>query len=240
MTALGEASVDRLALGWGARSGWRPLAVAAVVAIVIHLDTITPRLDHGTHLLVALAAVLAIVLFLGPKPATAALLLAGGVVSVGAAVGEHESAHVAATYIQLAAYLVAGSLAILVVSLPLMARRSGDGVRRHGRRAGLVPVPSGVVPAGPERLTARELEILRLAATGISVADLSQRLCISDNTVKTHLSHVYAKLAVRGRTDAVRAALHAGWLSPDDICPHRMRTITRFGDDFWLPTDDDP
>ena len=72
-----------------------------------------------------------------------------------------------------------------------------------------------------EALTDRELEILRLAASGIAVEEISARLFVSPNTVKTHLTHVYAKLGVRGRPDAIRAALHYGCLTPADICPHR-------------------
>lgn len=240
MTALGEASVERLSVGWGRRSGWGPIAVLGVVAIAIHLETVTPRLDHGTHLLVALAAVLAIVLVLGPKAAAAGLVLAAAVASLGSALGEHEDVRVGEAYVQMAAYLLAGSMAILVVSLALGPRAAMEARGRRGRPRQPVPLPSGAVPVGPERLTERELEILRLAATGISVTELSRLLYISENTVKTHLTHVYAKLAVRGRTDAVRAALHAGWLTPNDICPHRMRTITGSGDEFARPSDDDP
>jgi hypothetical protein len=38
--------------------------------------------------------------------------------------------------------------------------------------------------------------------------------------VKTHLTHIYGKLGARGRTDAVRAAIHCGCLRAEDICPH--------------------
>ena len=62
--------------------------------------------------------------------------------------------------------------------------------------------------------------MLRLAATGIPVDEIADRLFVSPNTVKTHLTHIYGKLGVRGRSEAIRAALHCGCLSPEDICPH--------------------
>lgn len=231
MTPLGDASIDRLSLAWGRRSGWRPVAVLGVAAIAIHLETITPRLDHGTHLLVALAAVLAVVLLLGPRPAIASLVLGAGVAGVASAVGEQEAFHVAGAYVQLTAYLLAGGITILLVAFATMPRAHDParGLSLPAVRLKIGP-PATAVPL-PEELTPRELEILRLAATGVSVDDMARHLCLSPNTVKTHLTHVYGKLAVRGRTDAVRAALHAGWLTPEDICPHRAQGFTGSGDD---------
>ena len=78
-----------------------------------------------------------------------------------------------------------------------------------------------------EPLTARELEVLHLAATGISVDEIARRLYVSPNTVKTHLTHIYGKLGVRGRSEAIRAALHCGCLSPEDICPHLVAHLAR-------------
>jgi DNA-binding CsgD family transcriptional regulator len=57
-----------------------------------------------------------------------------------------------------------------------------------------------------EPLTAREIEILALVASGLSNEGIAERLVVSPNTVKTHLSHVYAKLDVRSRTGAVARA----------------------------------
>lgn len=61
-------------------------------------------------------------------------------------------------------------------------------------------------------LTARELEVLRMAADGASVAETAQRLCLSANTVKTHLQHIYDKLEVSDRAAAVAQALRQGLL----------------------------
>lgn len=61
-------------------------------------------------------------------------------------------------------------------------------------------------------LTARELEIVRLAADGVSNAEIAERLHLSGTTVKTHLAHVYAKLEVSDRAAAVARAIRRGLL----------------------------
>ena len=62
-------------------------------------------------------------------------------------------------------------------------------------------------------LTKRELEILRLAADGLSNGQLARRLWVTEQTVKFHLSNVYRKLGVSNRTEASRWAQVNGLLS---------------------------
>jgi DNA-binding CsgD family transcriptional regulator len=63
---------------------------------------------------------------------------------------------------------------------------------------------------GLSSLTARELEVLALAAHGLAVGSIGERLTISRGTVKSHLEHIYAKLGVVNRTAAVAQALRSG------------------------------
>lgn len=59
-------------------------------------------------------------------------------------------------------------------------------------------------------LSQRELEVLRLVADGMSNREVAKALFVSEATVKTHLNHVFGKLAVDSRTAAVAAARSAG------------------------------
>jgi DNA-binding NarL/FixJ family response regulator len=64
----------------------------------------------------------------------------------------------------------------------------------------------------PEQLSARETEILALAARGLTNPQIAAALFISGATVKTHLVRASAKLGVSGRTAAVARAIHSGLL----------------------------
>jgi ATP/maltotriose-dependent transcriptional regulator MalT len=66
------------------------------------------------------------------------------------------------------------------------------------------------IPGQPEVLTPREVEILGLLAEGCSNADISKRLVISPNTVKRHIAHLFEKLAVTSRTQALVRARSLG------------------------------
>jgi DNA-binding NarL/FixJ family response regulator len=55
-------------------------------------------------------------------------------------------------------------------------------------------------------ITPRELEILGLIAAGLSNREIADRLCVSENTVKTHSSRLFDKLGAKRRTQAVQIA----------------------------------
>jgi len=78
--------------------------------------------------------------------------------------------------------------------------------------------------APPEELgelTAREREILRLIASGLSNGEIAQQLYISDTTVKTHVTHILQKLNLRDRVQAVVLAHQTGLFEADTRRPSR-------------------
>lgn len=96
----------------------------------------------------------------------------------------------------------------------VMAVARGETIIPPSLQSGL----AGEIRARRERsedpiLTARELEILRMAAQGLSAPEIAKRLVVSVTTVKTHLQHVYAKLEVSDRAAAVAQALRRGLLT---------------------------
>ncbi len=81
-------------------------------------------------------------------------------------------------------------------------------------------VPSSGKPTKEETLdvlSQREMEVLKLAARGLSNQDIAEELCLSMRTIQGHLGHIFNKLQVSSRTEAVIRALKEGWVTLDDI-----------------------
>ena len=88
--------------------------------------------------------------------------------------------------------------------------------QRLMKQAARYPTRPVSLEAG-EKLSTRELEILKLTACGMSNKEIAQALEIKLRTVKGHLADIFSKLRVASRTEAVIAGLRAGFLSMDDI-----------------------
>jgi DNA-binding NarL/FixJ family response regulator len=103
---------------------------------------------------------------------------------------------------------------------PGVTRRLISEFARLQPQAGPLPAGAGAVHAGAGRpaalaaLTPRETEVLRLIAEGLSNTEIAGRLVVTEETVKTHVSRILAKLGLRDRTQAVVVAYESGLVVP--------------------------
>jgi DNA-binding NarL/FixJ family response regulator len=75
--------------------------------------------------------------------------------------------------------------------------------------------PSGPGNVGPDRLTERELEVLRLVTAGLRNKEIAARLGITENTAKFHLKNILGKLHAESRTELAARAVREGLITGD-------------------------
>jgi len=94
------------------------------------------------------------------------------------------------------------------------ADQLADGIRRiaAGERVLDPNLVAAALETGSNPLTARETDVLRTAAGGISTEEIANTLYLTAGTVRNYLSNAIAKLGARNRIDAIRIAREAGWL----------------------------
>jgi NarL family two-component system response regulator LiaR len=92
---------------------------------------------------------------------------------------------------------------------PTIARKVVNRFARSGPRTSTEAVV--------DQLSEREMEVLKLAARGITNLEIANELVLSVRTVEGHLSNIFGKMQVGSRTEAVIQALRWGWLTLEDI-----------------------
>jgi DNA-binding NarL/FixJ family response regulator len=112
------------------------------------------------------------------------------------------------------AAFVTGGLGYLVKARDAVAEASTSMAPGLGSQAPTGAQPSSEAPVR-HGLTGRELEVLRALATGASTAEVARELYVSPKTAKNHIAHIYAKLGVSSRTQAVAKALRQGIVNID-------------------------
>lgn len=92
------------------------------------------------------------------------------------------------------------------------ARFDSVAARRHAAVADVIPIaqPRSVSPQAP---TSRESEVLQLISDGLANREIGERLFLSEETVKSHVRHLLAKLQARSRAHAVAVGFRRGLIT---------------------------
>ena len=178
------------------------LPVVLVAVALAGTDLLRDTLPGGGIFLILLLPVIVVAVLLGSQ----AGLLALGLGAVGAwllvPIRGHPWLSDPVHLLRLGLFLCIGAAVVLLASV----LRRAAAVLADGHTGAARPAEAAGL------LTERELEVLTLAAAGLSTEAIGERLFLSRHTIKTHFGHAYSKLGVRNRAEAVAAALKAGWI----------------------------
>jgi DNA-binding CsgD family transcriptional regulator len=121
-----------------------------------------------------------------------------------------------------AAALIGQALALAEeLGMAPLVQQARELLDRAGARAGSLPAPPSTALGRepfttlPDGLTAREVEVLGLLASGLTNKEIAAALVVSDRTVSTHVANLYGKIGARRRADATAYALRHGLLPFD-------------------------
>jgi DNA-binding CsgD family transcriptional regulator len=214
--------LDRIVRGErrsGVRYGAPALLVLATLGAIHHF---LPGMPQGGMFLLLMVPVLVASLTLGLGPGIVALAVAAnGAVFVLPLAG-NGWLYDATDVLRLLLFAAEGMFIVVVASVLRVALRRA---RAPATTLDLTEMPTSLV----EPLTPREVEVLRLAATGLGAEPIAELLVVSPNTVKTHLAHAYGKLGAHNRAEAISAGLQWGYLDRDGLAAQAPQ-ITLRGD----------
>jgi DNA-binding CsgD family transcriptional regulator len=195
----------------GREVSWRMgllVPVVLTLATLVVVDTSASVLPGGGAFLLLLIPVMAGSMIGGTRAGLVALLL-GAIGSIALVVTRgHPWLSAPTDLSRMLLFVLEGGFIVLVVSaLRAAIQRPRNGVST-ATETGFATV---------ERLTPREVEILRLAAGGLGTDDIARVLHLSRHTVKSHLAGAYGKLGAHNRAQAIGAGVRLGYLDADAL-----------------------
>jgi DNA-binding CsgD family transcriptional regulator len=188
-----QATISR----WERFAGRVTFAAIGVFAAVLVIEALVPGDGTDSVWLGAAAAVIVVAHRVGFWPSAIVAFGTAATIQLAAANGTGVHGGV-------------GDAAALVLFL-VVALLGASSVAGRSRRNGAELVAAGTGTL-VEPLTDREREILGLLAIGLSNREIAERLVVSENTIKTHLEHLYGKLEVPSRLRAIARARELGLL----------------------------
>jgi DNA-binding CsgD family transcriptional regulator len=215
---------DRSDRGAIAGPSWGyPVAVTAVASVLLVRQGLIPEATDTSPFMAFGLVVMLIALVAGLGPGLLAALLSAAMavyffLPPRNALGVDEPMEVIVLGFFMVEWFVAALAGGVLRGYVIHERVERGGAGNGDERGGLTSVASDGPPANRrgriEDLTERELDVARLLALGLANERIATVLFVSRNTVKTHLQHIYGKLGVETRTEAVARCFALGIVAP--------------------------